>query len=90
MVGNNQDKPVGFALVIIMGNYAHLHKLSVDPAHGRKGLGTRLVKKVIQFAETSDLYGVTLSTFRDVAWNAPFYYNLRFREMRDEEIGTNL
>ncbi|MEM6427114.1 MAG: GNAT family N-acetyltransferase [Cyanobacteria bacterium P01_D01_bin.128] len=90
VVVDDQDSPVGFAVIIIMDNRAHLHELSVDPVHGRQGLGTRLMKKVIQVAETSGLYGVTLSTFRDVAWNAPFYYKLGFREIRDEEVGSNL
>ena len=89
-VVDDRDIPLGFAVVIIMGDRAHLHELSVDPVHGLQGLGTRLVKKVIEFAETSGLNGVTLSTFRDVAWNAPFYRKLGFREMREEEIGANL
>ena len=90
VVVDDHERPVGFAVVIIMGDRAHLHELSVDPAHGRQGLGTRLMKKVIQFAKTSGLDGVTLSTFRDAAWNAPFYYKLGFREMSEDEIGRNL
>lgn len=87
---DEQDRPVGFAVVMIFDNNAHLHELSVHPNHGRKGLGTRLTKKVIQFAHKSGLDGVTLSTFRDVDWNAPFYFKLGFREMKDEELGEGL
>lgn len=48
---DDQDNPVGFTVVIIMGDRIHLHKLSVDPEHRRKGLGTRLTKTIIQFAK---------------------------------------
>ncbi|QQS45129.1 MAG: GNAT family N-acetyltransferase [Acidobacteriota bacterium] len=31
------DHPVGFAVVLIIENHAHLHELSVHPEHGRNG-----------------------------------------------------
>ena len=87
---DSQESPVGFAVVLIMGDYAHLHELSVAPMHGCQGIGTQLVKTIIQFANTSGFDGVTLSTFKDVPWNAPFYYKLGFREMREDDIGSHL
>jgi hypothetical protein len=33
---------------------------------------------------------VTLSTFRHVAWNAPFYARLGFRELAEEQLGPGL
>ncbi|QQS45231.1 MAG: GNAT family N-acetyltransferase [Acidobacteriota bacterium] len=87
---DGKDRPVGFAVAILLENYAHLHELSVHPKHGRKGLGRRLVDVVIQFARESKLSGVTLSTFRDIAWNAPFYRKLGFCEMCDGDIEGGL
>ena len=84
------DNPVGFAMVMIMRDRIHLHELSVAPEHGRKGLGTRLIKTITQFAKISGFTGVTLSTFQDIPWNAPFYKKLGFRAMKEEEIGINL
>ena len=86
----DRDNPVGFALVMVMGDLIHLHELSVVPEHGRKGLGTGLIETVIQFSKSSGFTGVTLSTFRDIPWNAPFYKKLGFRAMKEEEIGINL
>src|SRR5262245_54207087 len=38
------DQPVGFAHVeLLEPNTSHLEELDVAPAHGRRGLGTRLV-----------------------------------------------
>ena len=87
---DDRDNPVGFAVVMVMGDRIHLHELSVVPEHGRKGLGTRLIETIIQFAKSSGFTGVTLSTFQNIPWNAPFYQKLGFRVMREKEIGINL
>jgi 4-diphosphocytidyl-2-C-methyl-D-erythritol kinase len=65
--------PVGFALVSELGLFAHLEELDVLPEHGRKGLGGALLEVVCEWAFTRGFSAVTLSTFRDVPWNAPFY-----------------
>lgn len=87
---NNSDRPVGFAVVLIVDGLAHLHELSVAPQYGRQGIGTKLTKEVINWAKQASFPGITLSTFRDIAWNAPFYRKLGFREMPKAEIGTEL
>jgi hypothetical protein len=33
---------------------------------------------------------VTLTTFRDVIWNEPFYKRLGFRTLRDDEMDERL
>src|SRR5690348_14625773 len=45
------DTPVGFAHVkLIEPDSAHLDELDVHPAHGRQGLGRRLVTTVCEWA----------------------------------------
>ena len=51
----------------------HLQEMSVDPAHGRKGLGGQLLNAIADLARTKNCSCTTLSTFKDVPWNAPFY-----------------
>lgn len=71
--------PVGFAHVeLLEPRVAHLEELDVDPAHGRRGLGTRLVLTVCEWAIGHGCDAVTLTTFRDVPWNLPFYARLGF------------
>jgi GNAT superfamily N-acetyltransferase len=65
--------PVGFALVIELGLFAHLEELYVLPEHGRKGLGSALLESVCEWAFTRGFSAVTLSAFREGQWNAPFY-----------------
>ena len=76
------DTPVGFAHVaVIEPDAAHLEEIDVHPDHGRRGLGTRLVAEVCKWAEERRYSAVTLTTFRDVPWNMPFYARLGFEEV---------
>jgi len=77
---------VGFALVIDVGGAAHLEELDVLPEHGRRGLGSRLLETVCDWAREAGYPGVTLSTFRDVPWNAPFYSRHGFRVVDPRDV----
>lgn len=81
-----QDEPVGFALLGEIDGAIHLEELDVHPAHGRRGIGAALLQQVRAWTLTTAYPGVTLSTFRDVPWNAPFYAQHGFRELRPEEM----
>jgi GNAT superfamily N-acetyltransferase len=47
--------------------------MDVLPEHAGQGLGAALIEAVCSWAHTRGFDAVTLSTFRDVPWNAPFY-----------------
>jgi GNAT superfamily N-acetyltransferase len=78
---DNLEELVGFALCSDRGEDLYLDQLSVLPRHGRQGLGTRLVRRCLQEAEARSYKRVSLSTFRKVPWNGPFYKKLGFREV---------
>ncbi len=71
----------GFALAQPTPPDLYLDQVSVDPDFGRRGLGRALVERVIEEARARRLAGVTLSTFRDVPFNGPFYRSMGFREL---------
>ena len=76
------ERPVGFALVqMLADDLPHLEELDVDPSHGRRGLGTALVRTVCGWATLTGYSILTLTTFRAVAWNLPFYARLGFEEI---------
>lgn len=80
------DSPVGFAYVeVLEADSPHLEELDVHPDHGRRGLGTRLVNAVCEWAGNEGYAAVTLSTFRDVPWNMPFYARLGFELVTPED-----
>ena len=69
---------VGFAQTMVLDGVAHLDEVDVVPAHTRRGVGSRLVETVCRWARTAGYPRITLSTFRDVAWNRPFYERCGF------------
>ena len=81
--------PLGFAHLLWLGAddgsvSAHLEQLSVLlPEHGRRGIGTALVQAACEEARWAGHRSLTLCTFRDVAWNGPFYRRLGFVEDPD-------
>jgi len=69
---------VGFAVGRVVGAEAHLQEVDVHPDYGRRGIGTRLVDAVLDWARERGYASVTLTTVADVAWNAPWYRSLGF------------
>ena len=55
------------------------------PSHGRRGLGTLLLTTVCEWAWSNGHAVITLSTFRDVPWNVPFYRKNGFRTWQPAE-----
>jgi GNAT superfamily N-acetyltransferase len=82
--------PVGFAVASICGRRVHLDELDVLPGHGRKGIGSALVDAIEDYALNSDCVEITLTTFRDVPWNAPFYARVGFEVIPEQELGADL
>jgi molybdopterin-guanine dinucleotide biosynthesis protein B len=73
------DRAVGFAAATVIDGRAHLAEIDVLRAHGRRGIGRRLVGTVTDWARKSGYAELTLTTFRDVPLNGPFYATLGFR-----------
>ncbi len=78
---------VGFAQVVIVDAVAHLDEMDVVPEHGQKGIGTRLVNAVCEWARDNGYPRVTLTTFRDVPWNRAFYEKRGFRVVDPRSAG---
>ena len=75
------DPVVGFAHVLELEGIAHLEQLAVRPSEQRRGTGTALVRAARAEAARRGYDVLTLSTYADVPWNAPFYRGLGFEEL---------
>ncbi|CAK9782727.1 acyl-CoA N-acyltransferase [Cutaneotrichosporon oleaginosum] len=62
---------------------AHIEALAVHPAHGRRGVGRALVCAAIAEARRRGYRRITLRTYADVPWNAPFYASCGFEEVTE-------
>lgn len=65
--------PVGFARLEEIDGSAHLEQLSVRPEAGGRGIGGKLLDEACLWAAKQGYDAMTLATFRDIPWNAPFY-----------------
>ncbi|GHD14400.1 GNAT family N-acetyltransferase [Nocardiopsis kunsanensis] len=81
---------VGSAAVGTVDGALHLEELAVDPAVGRRGVGSRLLEEVCARAHGQGRPAVTLTTFRDLSWNGPWYARRGFREVHEAEWGPQL
>lgn len=70
---------VGFLSAEAIDRSLHLWELSVAAPWQRRGIGTRLVEHAIREAIRRRMDDITLTTFRAVPWNAPFYAGLGFQ-----------
>ena len=59
-------------------------------SNGRRGLGKRLIETLCDWARGQGYGAVTLSTFRDVPWNEPFYARIGFRALEESELSEGL
>ena len=84
------NTPVGFAHVTILDGEAHVFEIDVHPAHARRGVGTRLMRAVAEWAAARGYAAVTLTTFRHLPWNAPFYAKLGYREIDEADLSPGL
>ena len=90
VAADEMDQPVGFVVAEVLDDALFIHELDVLPDHGRRGLGRRLIAAVCERARTVGYAAVTLSTFADIPWNAPFYIRVGFCELADAELTPGL
>jgi GNAT superfamily N-acetyltransferase len=83
---DKHDRPVGFAVAGELGGEAYLYEIDVDASHGRRGVGRLLMEAVFDWVRARDYPTLTLSTFVDVAWNAPYYAKLGFEVVSEDEL----
>jgi len=84
------DRVVGFAHLEWIDGVAHLEELDVEPEMGRRGIGRALVEAACRLARNEGSDRITLSTFREVPWNAPFYARLGFVPIPEDDLGAGL
>lgn len=89
-VAENSGAPVGFLAAEAIGGELHIVEISVAPDQQGRGLGRGLIDAAIRHAQATGLQALTLTTFRDVRWNGPYYRRLGFQEVPTETLGERL
>lgn len=87
---NVRDEPVGFLNGERMGSNLHILEIAVRSDLQGRGLGRALIEEVVQWAKARDVNALTLTTFRDVPWNEPFYKRLDFKTLASRDLTNEL
>jgi GNAT superfamily N-acetyltransferase len=80
-VAVENETPIGFISAEKTEDALHIWELSVHADFQGRGIGRALIARAAGVAKADGLSAVTLTTFRDVAWNEPFYKSLGFQTL---------
>ncbi|GAA3515749.1 GNAT family N-acetyltransferase [Actinocatenispora rupis] len=78
--------PVAYLIAEPVDGNLHIEQVSVHPDHAHQRLGARL----IDTAGAAGYPALTLTTFRDVPFNAPYYQRLGFRILDPADLTPGL
>lgn len=81
---------VGFLCAERAEEELHIWELAVVQERQRAGIGRRLLDTALAWARSAGVGAVTLTTFRDVAWNEPFYHHHGFVTLDAAQAGPRL
>jgi GNAT superfamily N-acetyltransferase len=72
---------LGFIRLEILDGGPHVEQVSVRPDAAGHGIGAALLAAAEQLARAGGHRRLTLTTFRDVPWNGPYYTRLGWRAL---------
>lgn len=87
---DDENRPQGFLSAERHGHDLHIHELSVMQAMQGQGTGRLLIEAAKDYARSSRLASVTLTTFKNVPWNAPFYARAGFQIKATADLDQRL
>lgn len=90
LMAEQHRQAIGFAACEAFPDALHLKELAVRYERQGRGIGRALVEAVAAEARRRGLPAVTLTTFQDLPWNAPWYARRGFAELADATLGERL
>ena len=87
---DQRDAAIGFIRLEILDGDLHVEQVSVHPDHAGRGIGASLLAAAEQLASARGHRRMTLTTFRDVPWNAPYYTRLGWSALQAADLPPEL
>ncbi|MCC9310642.1 GNAT family N-acetyltransferase [Kitasatospora sp. RB6PN24] len=84
------DAPVAYLIADRIDDALHVEQVSVHPGSARRGIGRALLDHLTERARAAGVPALTLTTFADVPWNAPYYARCGFRSLPEAQWGPGL
>lgn len=85
-----EGRPVGYLICEPVDGALHIEQVSVHPDAARRGVGRALLAYAADRAREANLAALTLTTFTEVPWNAPYYSRLGFHTLDEAELTPGL
>jgi predicted N-acetyltransferase YhbS len=90
IVAADGETPVAYVIFEVVEGCAYIEQIDVLTSHAGQRIGARLLDAVADRARGRRLKALTLSTFRDVPFNAPYYARLGFEVIADADLTPGL
>ncbi|MFD7229174.1 GNAT family N-acetyltransferase [Streptomyces sp. NPDC059881] len=87
VAANDADTSVAYLIADRVDGNLHVEQVSVHPDSARRGIGRLLLDHLAAQARSERVPALTLTTFTEVPWNAPYYARLGFR-LLDDNVHT--
>ncbi|MFF7733925.1 GNAT family N-acetyltransferase [Streptomyces sp. NPDC007984] len=87
---DERDRPAAYLLAEPVDGALHIEQVSVHPRAARRGVGRALLDRAAGQAREEGLTALTLTTFTQVPWNAPYYARLGFRPLPEADLTPGL
>lgn len=87
---NGHDHPTAYILLEPLDGHLFVQQVTVSPESARQGLGAQLLDFAQDRASEFGMHGLSLTTFRDVYWNAPYYSRLGFEIVGESDLTPGL
>ncbi|MFG2648503.1 GNAT family N-acetyltransferase [Streptomyces sp. NPDC048436] len=82
--------PVAYLISEPVDGAEHIEQVSVHPRAAHRRIGQALIEDLARRARAEGRIALTLTTFADVPWNAPYYARIGFRALGAAELGPGL
>ncbi len=89
-VASCDGQSIGFINGVVHNNIFHICELSVSNEWQKKGVGSALLCHVENIMRERKLSAITLITFKNIPWNAPFYESKGFSIIDDNNLSLFL
>ena len=87
---DDDGRPVAYLIADLVDGDVHVEQVSVHPRAARRGIGRLLLDHAAGYATARGAAALTLTTFAEVPWNAPYYARCGFAVVPDAELSPAL
>jgi GNAT superfamily N-acetyltransferase len=90
VAADDADVPAAYLIAGIVDGSLHIEQVSVHPRAAGRKIGRMLLEHAAAYAVAKGIGGLTLTTFAEVPWNAPYYARCGFRVLDESELSPGI